>query len=60
MTSEDMKPPADSHRNPRAVGRCGTSIVVEGRAGAALFGEQRVAAEPEQVEVERTPAPPAG
>src|SRR5690348_8591714 len=51
-TSEDMKPPTDSPRNPRAFGRCGISIVVEDRADPARVGEQRVAAEPEQVEVE--------
>src|SRR5262249_38220737 len=53
MTSEAMKPPADCDDCPRAVERCGTSIVVEDRAGAAVLGEQRVASEPEQVEVER-------
>src|SRR5262245_56309152 len=53
LTSEDMEPPADSHRNSRAGGRCGTSIVVEDRAEAALLGDQRVTAVAEQVEVER-------
>src|SRR5262245_60839224 len=53
MTSEDRKLPADSPRNPRTVGRCGTSVVVENRAEAALLGEQRIAAEPEQAEAER-------
>ena len=54
MTSEDLKPPADSHHNPRAVGRCGTSIVVQDGADAAVPGEQRIAAEPEQVQVGET------
>src|SRR5580765_2885595 len=59
VTSEGMQesiPPADGHRNPRAV-REGqtwiTSIVVEDRAEAAVPGEQRIAAEPEQIQVER-------
>ena len=53
MTSEDAKSPADRHRNPRAVGWCGTSIVVQDRADAAVLGEQRIAAVAEQVQVER-------
>src|SRR5262245_2499585 len=32
LTSEDRKPPGESHRIPRAVGRCGTSIVIQDRA----------------------------
>ena len=56
MTSEDMKesiPPAEGHRNPRALWSCASSFVVQNRADAAILGEQRVAAEAEQVQVER-------
>src|SRR6185503_10651051 len=50
MTSEAMKPPADCEDSPRAVERCGASVVVEGRAGAAVLGEQRMAAVADQVQ----------
>src|SRR3954469_8330898 len=53
MTWEDAESPADSHRNPRAVGWCGTSIVVQDRSDAAVLGEQRVAAVAGQGEVQR-------
>jgi hypothetical protein len=46
-------PPADLLRNPQAVNVAVLSIVVQDRAEAALLGEQRMAAEAEQVEGER-------
>src|SRR5262249_43151146 len=40
-------------RTPAAASCSRSVVVVQDRAGAAVLGEQRIAAEPEQVEVER-------
>ena len=50
---DQSTPPKEGNRHPRAVSRRETSIVVEDRAEAAGFGEQRIAAVAEQVQVER-------
>ena len=47
----DPSGPADRYRNPRAVVTC--SIVVQDRAVTAALREQPIAAQPEQVEIER-------
>src|SRR5262245_9265842 len=46
MTSEDMKPPADSRRNPRVVGRCGISVIVQDDAEAAVPGDSALLLSP--------------
>src|SRR5215831_3016551 len=50
---DESTPPAEGHRHPPAVCRRATSVDVQDCAEAAVLGEQRIAAEPEQVEVER-------
>src|SRR5262245_44230536 len=53
LDMDQSTPPAEGERNPRAVCRLATSIVVQDRAEGAALGGQRIAAEPEQVQVER-------
>ena len=52
LALDESTPPSEGHRNPRAVCRLATSIVVQDRADAAALGEQRIAAVVEQVGVE--------
>src|SRR5262249_1256258 len=52
LDMDKSTPPAEGHHHPQGVCRLANSIVVQDRAEATVPGEQRVAAEPEQVEVE--------
>src|SRR5262245_16223041 len=53
LDMDESTPPEDGDGPPRAVSRLATSSGVQDRVEASVPGEQRVAAEPEQVEVER-------